>query len=60
MIVVMKIDHSKEQSDAVMNRLAEFGLKGQPVFGVMIFRAVERLQFRVRPVRRFARTTFHR
>lgn len=34
MIVVMKIDHSKEQSDAVMNRLAEFGLKGQPVFGV--------------------------
>ncbi|GMU41074.1 MAG: hypothetical protein AMXMBFR23_19400 [Chloroflexota bacterium] len=34
MIVVMKPDHTPEQQEAVMTRLAEFGLKGQPVFGV--------------------------
>ncbi|MDP2328153.1 MAG: 3-deoxy-7-phosphoheptulonate synthase [Dehalococcoidia bacterium] len=34
MIVVMKPDHSPEQAEAVMTRLGEFGLKGQPVFGV--------------------------
>ncbi|MEX2373569.1 MAG: 3-deoxy-7-phosphoheptulonate synthase, partial [Dehalococcoidia bacterium] len=29
----MKPDHTQEQADAVISRLNEFGLKGQPVFG---------------------------
>ncbi|MDA0271338.1 MAG: 3-deoxy-7-phosphoheptulonate synthase [Chloroflexi bacterium] len=34
MIVVMKPDHTPEQQQAVMDRLGEFGLKGQPIFGI--------------------------
>ncbi|MEX1022422.1 MAG: 3-deoxy-7-phosphoheptulonate synthase [Dehalococcoidia bacterium] len=29
----MKPDHTQDQADAVISRLTEFGLKGQPVFG---------------------------
>ena len=35
MIVVMKLDHTQEEADAVMNRMTEFGLKGQPVHGAV-------------------------
>ncbi len=34
MIVVMRPEHSQEQADAVMQRLVELGLRGQPIFGV--------------------------
>jgi len=30
----MKPDHTEDQANQVMTRLAEFGLKGQPIFGV--------------------------
>ena len=35
MIVVMKLDHTPEHVDAVMNRMTEFGLRGQPIHGAM-------------------------
>lgn len=35
MIVVMKLDHTPEEADAVMNRMTEFGLKGQPIHGAV-------------------------
>ncbi|RLT38285.1 MAG: 3-deoxy-7-phosphoheptulonate synthase, partial [Chloroflexi bacterium] len=34
MIVVMRPDHSPEQVQAVMDRLVQFGLQGQPIRGV--------------------------
>ena len=35
MIVVMKLDHSPEEADSVLNRMTEFGLKGQPIHGAV-------------------------
>ncbi|MDA0815064.1 MAG: 3-deoxy-7-phosphoheptulonate synthase [Chloroflexi bacterium] len=35
MIVVMRPEHTQEQADAVMNRMTEFGLKGQPIHGAV-------------------------
>ena len=35
MIVVMRPEHSQEEVDAVMNRMTQFGLKGQPIHGVV-------------------------
>jgi 3-deoxy-7-phosphoheptulonate synthase len=35
MIVVMRLDHTQDQVDAVMNRMNEFGLKGQPIHGAV-------------------------
>ncbi|MEX2374021.1 MAG: 3-deoxy-7-phosphoheptulonate synthase, partial [Dehalococcoidia bacterium] len=35
MIVVMKLDHTQEEADAVMNRMTDFGLKGQPIHGAV-------------------------
>jgi 3-deoxy-7-phosphoheptulonate synthase len=34
MIVVMRPEHTEEERQAVMHRLTEFGLRGQPIFGV--------------------------
>ena len=35
MIVVMKLEHTPEEADAVMNRMTEFGLKGQSIHGAV-------------------------
>ncbi|MQC18355.1 MAG: 3-deoxy-7-phosphoheptulonate synthase [Chloroflexi bacterium] len=35
MIVVMRLEHTQEEVDAVMNRMTEFGLKGQPIHGAV-------------------------
>ena len=35
MIVVMKLDHTQEEAENVMNRMTDFGLRGQPIHGAV-------------------------